>query len=122
MLRPWFDTRNAILFEARNSDRCDESLKLKCKESKKNVHDEVQIVKTRWVNDLANKIHNMRFSPKVAWKHIKLLRDGFTAYHSISKLMIFQQPNGSITSFDKEVITVLIEHFIKVYNYMVSID
>ena len=53
---------------------------------------------------------------------MKILRDGFTAYHSISNRIIFRKANGSITSSDKEVIEVLSEHFTKVYNRKVSVD
>ena len=66
MLRPFFDEKNKLLFEARNTNSDDDSLKMRCRDARKNARNAIQIAKTLWVEKIAEIAHNMNFSPKVA--------------------------------------------------------
>ena len=46
MLRPFFNIRNKLLFEARNSNAHNDLLKMRCRDARKNVRNANQIAKT----------------------------------------------------------------------------
>ena len=64
----------------------------------------------------------MNFSPKAAWRNIKLLKDSFIAHHVINNLMTFSCADRSIMKNDREVFEVLVKHFTKVYDHSAHID
>jgi hypothetical protein len=42
----------------------------------------VSHAKATWYADICQKIHDMRFDPRLAWEHIRLLTKGETAHHN----------------------------------------
>ena len=68
------------------------------------------------------KIHSMADTPKEAWKSINILKSWIQGHHKTLDIIRFKKLDGSFTSNEKEIILILTEHFIKVYNSEVIID
>ena len=122
MLRPLFDSWNKLLFKARCSNEPDEFLKNQCINARKDVRDAIKIAKERWVMNVTDLIHSMRFNPKIAWKAIKTLKNGHISHHDFKNPMKFLMPNGSVTKNDSETAETLVNHFTKVFNRTVQVD
>ena len=122
MLVPFFEKRNELLFRARNQCGCDDMLKANCIDAKKDAREAIRIAKNTWVNDVAESVHSMRFSPKEAWKAIKTLKQGHSYHHKKKECVKFLMADGSITKNDNEVASALETHFSKLFNRNVPID
>ena len=118
----FFQTRNDLLFQARNSCRNDNFLKQKCRNAKLDVKEAVLIAKDKWVNKIASEIHTINFSLKIAWKAIKTLKNGHIAHHIKKNPMRFKLPDGLFTKTDKDCADMLHSHFSNVLNRNVSVD
>ena len=64
----------------------------------------------------------MRSTPKASWNAIKTLTKREAAHHNENIPMKFKLKNGSLSSSDKETISVLAEHFHLVCNRQTSVD
>ena len=62
------------------------------------------------------RIHKMRFTPKEAWKGVKILVGGKESHHIKPVVMRLCLPNGKLASTDEQNASVMGPHLSKVYS------
>ena len=82
----------------------------------KHIYDQSRIAMERWAEDQAQKIHNMAFSPRIAWQSVYKLANGESAYHKNLKTMSLRKPDGTLARNDNENAEILKPHFQQVFN------
>ena len=80
------------------------------------VTDTISLAKATWSAHLAEQVHAMRFTPKQAWKAVRVLVGGRESHHVKPVVMRMRLPNGTLASTDAENASVLAPHFEKVYT------
>lgn len=80
------------------------------------VTDNISLAKAAWSAFQANKIHNMRFTPKTALESVKVLAGGLTSHHKAPTVMRLKLPCGKLASTDAENASVMGPHFEAVYT------
>ena len=116
ILSPLFTRRNKLLKISRKDNTNCPILREQCIDARKTCNDAIDVAKGRWAAYLGQKIHEMKFTPKIAWQSIKLLQKGFSGHHHNKIQMNFLLPNGQLSSSDAEHLQILQPHFHKVYN------
>ena len=81
-----------------------------------NVTDSIDLAKTRWSAFQAAWINKMRFTPKEAWKGVKILVGGKESHHVKPVFMILCLPSGDLASNDVQNASVMVPHLSKVYS------
>jgi hypothetical protein len=82
----------------------------------------VSHAKAKWYAQICSKIHNMRFNPRVAWEHIRLLTKGETTHHKKSMNMAMQLPDGTRATIASKNMSVFGPHFNRVFNNNRPVD
>ena len=84
-LLPVITNRDNLLHLLRHTDssNCDSirEIKHELKLAQNNVTDSIDLAKARWSDFQAARIHKMRFTPKEAWKGVKILVGGKESHH-----------------------------------------
>ena len=80
------------------------------------VTDNISLAKAAWSAFQANKIHNMRFTPKTAWESVKVLAGGMASHHKAPTVMRLKLPCGKLASTDAENASVMGPHCEAVYT------
>ena len=73
---------------------------------KRHIDSSIQLAKSRWYEDICNKIHNMSFDPKKAWEYINILTKGETAHYRKRHHMRIRMEDGKLSSNAKETINI----------------
>ena len=93
-----------------------------CQNARKNLQDEIEVAKARWASHLAQKVHNMRLTPKEAWKAVKDLCGVLAGHHVKQVTMRFKISTGKLSRNATEHMLVLWPHFSRVFNNIMNID
>ena len=80
------------------------------------VSDTISLAKATWSAHLAQQVHNMRFTPKQAWKEVRVLVGGRESHHIKPVVMRMRLPNGTLATTDTGNASVLAPHFDRVYT------
>ena len=80
------------------------------------VTNSIDLAKANWSASHAERIHNMRFPPKDAWKGVKVLIGGKTSHHINPVVMRVRLLNGSLMSTDKHNVSVITPHLTRLYS------
>ena len=91
-------------------------MKSQLREMQRHIDSSIQLAKSKWYEDICNKIHNMRFDPKKAWEYINILTKGETAHYRKRHHMRIRMEDGKLSSNAKETISIFGKHFASVYN------
>ncbi len=76
----------------------------------------VSHAKATWYADICQKIHDMRFDPRLAWVHIRLLTKGESAHHKKMTNMAMRLPNGTKATNASENMEVFGPYFHNIFN------
>ena len=74
----------------------------------------VTLAKAAWSLHQAEIVHTMRFTPKDAWRSVKILAGGLTSHHEMPTVMRLRLPNGDLATNDAENASVMVPHLARV--------
>ena len=80
------------------------------------VIDTISLAKATWSSHLAQQVHDMRFTPKQAWKSVRVLVGGKESHHVKPVVMCMCLPDGTLDTTDAGNASVLAPHFERVYT------
>ena len=69
-----------------------------------------------WSAHLAQKVHNINFTPKQAWKAVRVLVGGRESHHVKPVVMRMRLPDGTLVTTDAENASILAPHFERIYT------
>ena len=119
-LLPVITNRDNLLHLLRHTDPSNYDsiceIKHELKLVQNNVTDSIDLYKVRWSAFQAARIHKIRFTPKEAWKRVKILVGGKESHHIKPVAMRLCSPNGKLASTDKQNPSVMGPHLSKVYS------
>jgi hypothetical protein len=76
-LAPLLTNRNQLLHAVKQSSHLPQSVQSTMQADLRRLNRHIAIsvshAKAKWYAQICSKIHNMRFNPRVAWEHIRLL-------------------------------------------------
>ena len=80
------------------------------------VTDTISIAKATWSAHLAQKVNNMKFTPKQAWKAVRVLVGGRESHHIKPVVMRMRLPDGTLSTTDAKNVSILAPHFEHIYT------
>jgi hypothetical protein len=93
---------------------------LKC--LNRHISHAVSHAKATWYVDIFQKIHDMKFNPRLAWEHICLLTKGKSAHQNKVTNMAMQLPDGTKVTNASENMEVFGPHFHNAFNNHCTVD
>ena len=119
-LAPLYTERNTLKHAAKHasylSPATQATMQSDLKRLTRHISHAVSHAKATWYADICQKIHDMRFDPRLAWEHIRLLTKGEMAHHNKLTNMAMQLPNGNKATNASENMEVFGPHFHNVFN------
>ena len=80
------------------------------------VTDTISIAKSTWSAHLAQKVQDMKFTPKQAWKSVRVLVGGRESHNIKPVVMQMILPDGTLSTTDAGNVSVLDPHFERIYT------
>ena len=108
--------RDTLLHLLQHTDPSVQLLKTDLKLAQHAVTDSIELAKTSWSAFQAKRIHNVRFTPKGAWKGVKILVGGKESNHIKPFVMRLRLPDGTLASTDEHNASVMGPYFKAVYS------
>ena len=103
---PVITNRDNLLHLLRHTDPSNfdsiREIKHDLKLAQNNVTDSIDLAKARWSAFQAARIHKMIFTPKEAWKGVKILVGGKESHHIKPVMMRLCLSNGELASTDEQ--------------------
>ena len=91
-------------------------LKQALKSAQEVVTNYIALAKETCPANLAQQVHDMNFSPKQAWKTVKILVGGKESHHVKPVVMHVRLPNGNLDTTDAENALILAPYLKRVYT------
>jgi hypothetical protein len=120
ILAPLYAERNTLKHAVNHASHLSPTIQasmqsnLKC--LTRHISHAVSHAKATWYADICQKIHDMRFDPRLAWEHICLLTKGKSACHKKMTNMAMRLPNGTKATNAFKNMEVFEPHFHNVFN------
>ena len=118
-LLPTISHRDQLLHTLRTTEPSSlntTAIKIDLKLAQIEVTDSISLAKAKWSAHQAERIHNMRFNPKDAWKAVKVLIVGKESNHLKPVVMRLRQPTGKLATSDAENVNIMPPHLEKVFK------
>ena len=80
------------------------------------VTDTISLEKATWSAHLAQKVHDMKFTPKQAWEAVWVLVVGREYHHVKPVVMRMRSPDGTLAKTDAKNASILAPHFEHIYT------
>ena len=80
------------------------------------VTDTISLAKYTWSSHLAQKVNDMKFTPKQAWKAVQVLVGGRKIHHVKPVVMRMRLPDGTLAMTDAKNASVLAPNFERIYT------
>ena len=92
------------------------------KEVKFNIREGIQLAKSKWNENLANKIHDLAHTPKDAQQGVNTLKKWIQGHHKLADIVRLKNKQGFFSEYNEEDLDLLSLHFQSVFNSKVNID
>ena len=86
-----------------------------------NLKDGIILAKSKWSNQLAERIYDQSASPRDSWKAVNTLRELIQGHHKSPDIIRFKNEDGSFIETDENNVKYLSGHFHNLFNSDVQI-
>ena len=88
----------------------------------KHIHDNTRIAMESCAEHHTNKVHDMAFNPRLAWKYIYTLSGVDSSHPKDTKNIALRKEDGTLAKNDAENTSILGHHFTRVFNNKRNVD
>ena len=92
------------------------------KEVKFNLREGIQLAKSKWTENLANKIHDLANTPRYTWQAVNILKEWIQGHHKLAGTVRSKNKKGFFSESNEENLDLLSLYFQSVFNSKVNID
>ena len=73
------------------------------KEVKYNLREDIQSAKSKWTENLANKIHDLANTPRGAWQAINTLKEWIQGHHKLADIVRIKNKKDFFPNLTKKI-------------------
>ena len=118
MLIPAIHHRDRLLHHLRSQDSSEytTAIRAQMQAAQVIVTDYVTLAKAAWSLHQAEIVYTMHFTPKDAWRSVKILAGGLTSHHEMPTVMRLRLPNSDLATNDAKNASVMGPQLARVYQ------